>query len=75
MVCSPSPNERKCGVDDHHSLAGTMLVLQAEIAQNGGVATSDQQAQLDDLTTKLAANVKVDQTNAGLTSTSADFTC
>lgn len=52
-----------------------MLVLQAEIAQNGGTATSDQQAQLDDLTTKLAANVKVDKTNAGLASTSADFTC
>jgi len=54
---------------------GTLLVLQAEVAQNGGVASASQQAAITDQMTKLAENVQVDQTNAGLASTSASFTC
>jgi len=54
---------------------GTLLVLQAEVAQAGGIASASQQAAIDDQTTKLAANVKVDQTNAGLKSESVSFTC
>lgn len=49
--------------------------MQAQVAAAGGKASAAQQAQLDDLTTKLAANVKVDQTNKGLASQDVAFTC
>ncbi|KAJ7328492.1 hypothetical protein DFH08DRAFT_926132 [Mycena albidolilacea] len=54
---------------------GTMVALQAEIAQNGGKASAAQTAQLDDLNAKLAVNVAVDKTNAGLKSQDVSFTC
>ncbi|KAJ7838585.1 hypothetical protein B0H14DRAFT_3869997 [Mycena olivaceomarginata] len=54
---------------------GTMVALQAEIAQNGGQASAAQTAQLDDLNAKLAVNVAVDKTNAGLKSQDVSFTC
>jgi len=54
---------------------GTMVALQAEIAQSGGTASADQTAQLADLTSKLATNVAVDKTNAGLASQDVTFTC
>ncbi|KAJ7592032.1 hypothetical protein C8J56DRAFT_1013506 [Mycena floridula] len=54
---------------------GTQVALQAQIAAQGGKASASQQAQLDDLATKLAANVAVDKTNAGLASATVDFTC
>lgn len=54
---------------------GTLLVTQAQVAQNGGKASSSQQAQIDDLTTKLAANVAIDKKNAGIASKDVAFTC
>ncbi|KAJ7160623.1 hypothetical protein C8R43DRAFT_1233814 [Mycena crocata] len=54
---------------------GTMVALQAQIAQNGGKASAAQTAQLTDLTEKLAVNVAVDKTNAGLQSQDVAFTC
>ncbi|KAJ7152428.1 hypothetical protein C8R46DRAFT_1121215 [Mycena filopes] len=54
---------------------GTMVAIQAEVAQAGGKASAAQQAQLDDLTAKLAVNVAVDKTNAGLQSQDVSFTC
>jgi len=54
---------------------GTMVAFQAEIAQSGGKATASQQASLDDLTSKLAVNVAVDKTNAGIKSQDVNFTC
>ncbi|KAJ7612714.1 hypothetical protein FB45DRAFT_981884 [Roridomyces roridus] len=54
---------------------GTMVALQAQIAENGGTASASQQAQLTDLQSKLAVNVAVDKTNAGLTSQDVTFTC
>ena len=54
---------------------GTLLVVQAEVAQNGGKASASQQAQIDDLTSKLAANVAIDKKNTGITSQDVSFTC
>ncbi|KAJ6459655.1 hypothetical protein C8R45DRAFT_554147 [Mycena sanguinolenta] len=56
-------------------LFGTMVALQGQIAENGGKASAAQTAQLADLTSKLAVNVAVDKTNAGLASTDVSFTC
>ncbi|KAJ7052884.1 hypothetical protein C8F01DRAFT_1169187 [Mycena amicta] len=56
-------------------LFGTQVALQAIIAEQGGKPSAAQQAQLDDLATKLAVNVAVDKTNAGLKSQDVAFTC
>ncbi|KZV76407.1 hypothetical protein PENSPDRAFT_646179 [Peniophora sp. CONT] len=53
----------------------TLLVTQAEVAQNGGKASAAQQAQIDDLTAKLATNVAIDKKNAGIASKDVSFTC
>jgi hypothetical protein len=54
---------------------GTLLVVQAQVAKNGGKATAAQQAQLDDLNAKLAANTKTDVASKGVASTNVSFTC
>jgi len=56
-------------------LFGTMVALQAQIAESGGKASAAQTAQLADLSSKLAVNVAVDKTNAGLKSQDVTFTC
>ncbi|KAJ7111255.1 hypothetical protein C8R44DRAFT_933400 [Mycena epipterygia] len=56
-------------------LFGTMVALQAQIAENDGKASSARTAQLADLTSKLAVNVAADKTNAGLAGQDVIFTC
>jgi hypothetical protein len=66
---------------DRHSknkvlkIYGTLLVVQAEVAKAGGKASASQQSQLDDLNSKLAANVKLDQQAKGKASTNVSFNC
>ncbi|KAJ7111251.1 hypothetical protein C8R44DRAFT_535821, partial [Mycena epipterygia] len=57
-------------------LFDTMVALQAQITENGGKASAAQTVRVaPDLTSKLAVNVAVDKTNAGLASQDVTFTC